>query len=187
MVEVVKTGFTHESPSNKSIDNLTHKYLVSVLDYDSDTGVFRWKQRYKNNTHLSGKIAGSVHVKGYLLIGVKGVRYLAHRLAWMYVNGAMPSMQIDHIDGNKTNNRISNLRNVRSCENTMNQKKANKVSTTGLLGVTPYKIKGIPTGRYSAQITLNYKCIHLGTYPTPELAHEAYLLKKRELHNTCTI
>lgn len=161
---------------------VTQEDVKNVLDYNQETGVFTWKNR-NNNSHLSGKVAGSKVKKGYLIIGINKTRYYAHRLAWLYVNGVMPINQIDHIDGNKTNNSISNLRDIESQKNSMNQRKPSKGNTTGFLGVTLEK----KTGKYQAQIMLDGRHIYIGRFNDAIDAHNAYLSKKREVHSSCTI
>jgi len=90
---------------------LTTDRLRELLDYDTETGLFRWKTP-TNNRITVGSLAGQNHPKGYTRIGVDGAKYLAHRLAWLYVHGVWPINQIDHINRMKTDNRINNLRDV---------------------------------------------------------------------------
>lgn len=86
---------------------LTVERLRELLDYDPETGVFRWKEpRRKCRV---GEVAGSLRKDGYVKIQVDGRFYQAHRLAWLCVYGVWPSA-IDHIDGNRANNAIANLR-----------------------------------------------------------------------------
>lgn len=103
---------------------------------------------------------------------------MAHRLAWFYVNGVWPKGHIDHIDGNKTNNSIDNLRDVSRSMNLQNQKKAHRGKSSGLpLGV--HLSRG---GRFMAQLRVNGKNKSFGTFDTPESAHEAYLQAKEYYH-----
>jgi hypothetical protein len=83
--------------------------LKQILDYDQNTGVFRWATR-KCQRKRAGEIAGSVSNKGYVMIGIDYKKYSAHRLAWLYVHGDWPAGEIDHINRDRTDNRISNLR-----------------------------------------------------------------------------
>jgi hypothetical protein len=102
-------------------------------------------------------------------------QYRAHRIIWMMFNGNLPKEQLDHIDGDRANNRIENLR---ECSNTENQqnRKLNKDNKTGFTGVTIWKTK------FKAEIRLNKKGYYLGLFDTAEEAHKAYLNKKAELH-----
>lgn len=93
---------------------ITQDELKKVLDYDPNTGIFRWK--IKNTRTYIGMVAGFKNDNGYISIGVKRKWRGAHRLAWLYVHGYMPESDIDHINRDRTDNRISNLREAsRSC------------------------------------------------------------------------
>ncbi len=112
---------------------VTSLRLKHVLSYDSDTGIFTWinptSPRIKVNSN-----AGSGW-KGYTRIGLDGTEYYAHQLAWFYHYGKWPKYQIDHIDGDRSNNRISNLRDVPQSENVKNSS-VGKTSSSGYRGVT---------------------------------------------------
>lgn len=97
------------------------------------------------------------------------------------VFGTQPCGQIDHINGDKTDNKLSNLRDVAQAINRQNQKHANAGSGTGLLGVSKRK------DGYSARIGVGRKSVWLGLFKTPEAAHAAYLSAKRDAHEGCTI
>jgi len=107
---------------------LTQEYLKECLDYNPDTGIFVWKTRptehFKTtkgarifNSKFSGKIAGGFDIKNYVVIGFLGEYYKAHRLAWLYFYGFMPENDIDHINGEKDDNRLANLRDATRSEN----------------------------------------------------------------------
>lgn len=154
---------------------ITPARLRELLHYDPSTGVFTWKVRAARRIHV-GDVAGSVKGKGYLAIGVGGRLYPAHRLAFLYVRGVWPVNHIDHINGIHDDNKFSNLRDVTRSVNMQNQKKAHACNKLGLLGVRRNG-KG-----FQAQIRLGGRLKCLGTFPTPELAHVAYLKAKREHH-----
>lgn len=162
------------------LTELSHSELTSVLNYDLDTGVFTWAKTLSNRVQ-SGSQAGSKHASGRAYISVGNNRYLAHRLAWMYVNGSFPNDCIDHINGDKSDNRISNLREASHAENMQNHRKARSDSQSGLIGAMPHQ------GRWRSDIRVNNKKIYLGTFDTKEEAHQAYLKTKREIHPFCTI
>ena len=159
---------------------ITKDFLHEILDYDQETGVFRWKKRTSMSIKV-GDIAGRAYKVGYRVIKIKRVLYLAHRLAWLYMKGEWPNEVIDHINGVRDDNRLSNLRSVSRSVNAQNQKKATASNKAGLLGVSK------KDGRYRAQITLNKKSTHIGCYDNPIDAYEACLSKKREIHEGCTI
>jgi hypothetical protein len=160
--------------------DLTQERLKEVLNYDPDTGIFTWAFKY-TRTIVVGRVAGHQNKKtGRVNIRI-GRNYKAHRLAWLYTYGKWPDGEIDHINGNSSDNRIANLRDVTLTENSWNKRKAMSTSKTGLLGVVP---RG---DGFKACIMKNRKLKHLGQFKTAELAHEAYLKAKREMHTTCTI
>ena len=103
------------------MSNIDSTLLNEILDYDPKTGEFVWKVRV-NSKVPKGSIAGADHNKGYVHITIKGKKYLAHRLAWFSINKYWPTY-IDHINGNRKDNRIENLREVTCSENLHNQRK----------------------------------------------------------------
>lgn len=144
---------------------LTAERVREALNYDPETGVFRW--RYSHCSVKAGDIAGSPETKGYLRISVDGRRYKAHRLAWLHVHGAWPAKQLDHRNRVKSDNRIANLReasNLQNCANAIRPKN----NSVGFKGVSR------SGGRFVAGIKRNYKRIHLGSFDAPELAAAAY-------------
>lgn len=151
--------------------------LRQLLDYDPATGEFRWRQ--DRPRCREGQIAGHAHCQGYRGIRVDGRAYLAHRLAWLYVHGAWPKDQIDHINGNRADNRIANLRectNALNCQNV----RAHRDSTSKYPGVSlADHARGKP---WLATICVAGKKKYLGHHETEELAFSAYRLAKRELH-----
>ena len=161
---------------------LTQNKLKEILCYNKRTGVFTWKIRPAQRVHI-GDVAGCQWPEGYIYIKIEGHLYAAHCLAWFYVHGVWPTGDIDHKDTVKHHNWIKNLRDVSRSGNCQNQVKAQKNNKTRFLGVTLHK----QTGKYQAQITVNYKIKYLGLFSTAKLAHSAYLKEKRKLHTTCTI
>lgn len=160
--------------------HLTAARLRELLHYDWRTGLFTWLQDQKNGQIRAGSVAGTPS-GGYILIGIEGRRYRAHRLAWFYMKGKWPSEQIDHRNTVRNDNRWRNLREATREVNTQNLRRAKSTNRLGVLGVREYR------GRFNAGITVNRKRKHLGTYDTPEMAHAAYLKAKRELHEGCTL
>ena len=166
---------------------MTHKNIISqerlkhLFDYQPDTGNFYWKVANGRRVRV-GDIAGHLNYKGYIVIGVDSKVYMAHRLAWIYVYENQPLNYIDHLNGVKTDNRISNLRDVSIQTNNENRRfalKSNKAS--GVLGVY------WNNGKWRAMIGKNRKAISLGNYDTIEEARQAYIAAKRELHIGCTL
>jgi len=159
---------------------LTADRLLELLAYEPGTGEFRWLVRSARCIR-PGDLAGTVHVRGYRLVSIDGRKYRAHRLVWLYVRGEWPAQDIDHLNGDRADNRIENLRDVDKTVNMQNQRAASKNSATGLLGVAPSGKK------WRAQIRVDGRVRYLGTHATPELASLAYLTAKRLLHPGCTI
>lgn len=155
---------------------LTAEHIREILDYRCESGVFFWK--VKRSRATIGARAGSIDKQaGYEQIGIDGKLYRSHRLAWLYVYGAWPAEQIDHINGCRDDNRIKNLRAVASCTNNQNRRAANKNNGSHLLGAYLDK----RDGRYFSSIMIGRKAIHIGYFDTAEAAHAAHVLKRREL------
>ena len=157
-------------------DNLTQEYLKEILSYDTETGLFTWKQRTAYRLKV-GDIAGCLDDLGYVKITIKYTRYGAHRLAWLYCYGEFPPLEIDHINRNRSDNRIDNLRLADRCLNTQNTNMRSN-NSSGYRGVSYYKANG----KWKAQIRSNKKWHNLGYHDTPELASGAYEEAKRKLH-----
>lgn len=163
----------------KSHITLTQDLLKELLHYDPGTGVFTCRKTRGNRP--AGSIAGRVKSDGYLGFQLIKKDYRAHRLAWLYMTGEWPKVLIDHKNGDPLDNRFENLREASYSENCQNIKAATKRSQTGLLGV---RRMTAPNGRVSFQaaIRVDKQFIYLGTHPTAEAAHAAYMTAKRDLH-----
>lgn len=150
---------------------LTHEKLLESIHYDPETGVFT---RLKSDSHSAvlGLIKGNPMGAGYKSVRIGGNKYYMHRLAWFYVHGAWPRHNIDHINGDRTDNRIANLRDVTQAENLQNMRRPKAYSSTGMLGVAKFRSK------FRAEIRINGKKKHLGVFDTAEAAHAAYMSAK---------
>lgn len=134
--------------------------LSSYFSYDPLTGIVTWK--CKNGKMRPGDIAGYKSLKdGYIRIGFKGKKYLAHRLAWFLYYDIWPTLLIDHIDGNRSNNCISNLRDVSGSENNFNR--------LGEHGVGQYR-----NGKWRAYLTYDSTHYHIGYFSSKEEATKAH-------------
>ena len=153
---------------------LTHEQADEILAYKADAGMFFWKKHKKPGQSL----AGGICPQGYWRIKINGKSYKAHRLAWLLSYGVWPSKMIDHINGNKLDNRLSNLRLADNAANQMNRFKACATNkTAGYLGVNYNQM----AGRYAARLQFQGKRIHIGYFDTPEEASQAYNARKAAL------
>lgn len=155
---------------------ITQQRLKEVLRYDPDTGVFTWKVKVSDKVVLHSR-AGQQRADGYRLIGLDGGRYLEHRLALLWADGAWPTGYVDHINGDPTDNRVENLRKCSQAENLQNTLGVSK-SRHLPKGVGWHTLRG----KWRAYIGQAGKSQHLGLFSTPEQAHQAYLAAKAQLH-----
>lgn len=162
---------------------LTLERVREVVHYNPDTGIFYWKQSTSNRKKV-GDIAGCV-CRGRVTVCIDYKQLIAARLAWFYVHGVWPTNNIDHINGNPSDNRIANLRDVPQSVNLENQRRPRSNNQSGYLGVKPYtRGKKKP---WQAAIVVRGKQRSLGYFETAQLAHEAYLSAKRKFHIGNTI
>lgn len=150
---------------------ITQQQLVEVFDYHE--GILYWKTN-RGNRIKAGDAAGCLHHSGYVQIRIDRKSYLAHRLIFLWHYGYLPPY-IDHIDRNRSNNRIENLREATKQQNQGNRV-ANKNNTTSLKGV--YLIER--SGKWGARIGMNGSCKKLGTFTNKEDAYLAYCNAAKE-------
>ena len=153
--------------------------LRELLDYDAETGVFTW--RVSQGRGYAGAVAGTVRQDGYIAIKLDGRLYKAHRLAWLHEHGEFPDDEIDHINGDRSDNRPGNLRVVTRLINAQNRRRSQSNNRAGILGVSRHR------NRWQAQIEVAGKNKHLGCFNTQEAAHAAYVAAKRQTHEGCTL
>lgn len=156
----------------------TQSDLHEVLLYDKDTGVFVWSK--KRRGIKTGVVLGCDNGFGYLRITVFGKSYYAHRLAWFYEHGEWPD-QIDHINGNKNDNRICNLRSVNNLQNAQNKVKEQKNSKSQILGVSWHK----KAKKWQAHICIYKERKYLGLFDNINDAEEAYKIEKAKVNYEC--
>jgi hypothetical protein len=151
---------------------LTQERLKGLLDYDPASGVFNWKVDQPGHIR-AGNRAGSITKRKRRAISIDGKSYLEHRLAWYWTFGYWPK-EIDHKHRDPTNSRVADLREATRSQNKANTN-AHSDNRSGFKGVHQH-------GRsWQATITHNYKTYHLGSFSTPEAAHEAYCQAGRKL------
>ena len=163
-----------EIKNKKDIDP---EFLRRHFHYDHETGVFTRKSWVGARGRITKEVVYKVASgQKYVQIQIGDKNYLAHRLAFVYMLGAYPDLQVDHIDGDGSNNKWENLRLVTHKENAQHNVNGNRNNTTGLRGV--YRCRK----KWRACITVDLAQKHLGTFETKEAAHAAYIAAKREAH-----
>lgn len=168
------------TPRPKTKTDLTLAQLKEKLLLDEATGTFTYAGKPRPRIRI-GNQCGTLRKDGYLSTVISDNEYLLHRLVILWTTGELPIEEVDHINGCKTDNRPSNLRVVNRTQNNQNRVRAGVNSATGYLGVQSHRDK------YKASIRHNKESIHLGLFNTVEEAHAAYIKKKRELHEACTL
>jgi HNH endonuclease/AP2 domain len=153
---------------------LTQQRLRTLLEYNPFTGEFI--NRVNRGRSYKGQVAGGRSGRGYIYICIDQKKYLAHRLAWLYMTGSMPE-SIDHRDGDLANNRWSNIRGATQSQNLMNRK-------------SPHQEVGLPRGvyydsrrrKFAAAIQANRERFWLGYHGTAAEASRAYQEAAERLH-----
>jgi len=162
-------------------NDLTADYVRQIIDYNPQTGEFKWRIRpdYSPqwNGKWSGKIAGAIDAEGRRQIKIGNRFYKAHRLAFLIMTGGWPEEYIDHIDLDNSNNRWSNLREATNAQN-MHNRLAQQNNTSGAKGVWLEKRRG----KWVAVIAVNYRHIYLGQFDSIEKASVAYAVAARKYH-----
>lgn len=140
-------------------NQITQKYLKQVLHYDKDTGVFTWKVSNSNRVKAGNQTGHKKQAEGYTRIAINTKLYYSHRLAWLYEYGEFPIDQIDHVNHDRADNRIANLREVNNYLNSRNISKR-KTNTSGFNGVSWNK----RDKTWLAEIIVNGNKIFLGYF-----------------------
>lgn len=164
---------------------ITHDDLQKCLRYDPETGIIYHTRDSVNGKAKAGDRACRYWSDGYFVVKLERINIRAHRAAWMLYHGITltTAQQIDHINGDRGDNKIENLRVVTPSVNSQNRHKPRSGNMSGFMGVTATRTTGI----WTATVCLEGKNHYLGRFTTPEAAHQAYLEAKRRLHPGCTI
>ena len=161
--------------------------LREMFTYDPDSGDLIWKERppghFRNqhacnawNARFAGKTAGGVSGTGYRNVGINGTLYLVHRIIWKLHHGTGPGPILDHINRDKQDNRVENLREISKAENCQNTVDPRSNNASGFMGVSRHG------DRWRATIWANGERKNLGCFDAPEQAQAAYLQAKALLH-----
>lgn len=170
----------------KRNSTLSAKTVRRFLDYNPDTGEFFWKHREKRyfgtpaayhrwNRKFAGKKTGYVDARGYVRIGVYGKLRYAHQLAWIHTHGSIDSETIDHINGNPSDNRISNLRAASEAENIRN-------SRVGSNNRSGYKNVSSQGEKWCVKIQKDGKVYRFGPFSEIEEAARVAAERRVKLH-----
>jgi hypothetical protein len=157
-------------------ERLTLEDVRGLLAYNPKTGVITNRIR-RNPRAAAGAAAGCVGGHGYVVVGINGRLFRAHHLAWLLHYGMWPASSIDHINRNKLDNSISNLRLASDSEQMWNQR-VRKNSTSGIKGVIWVK----KLKKWQASACINYKRFTFGCFETKEEAAEAVRIGRERLH-----
>lgn len=146
---------------------LTQEVVVSLLSYDPASGEFVWRDNRTNPMRIKiGQRAGSLHAKsGYINVAILGRTFRAHRIAWLYMTGKWPKADVDHKNGERSDNRWFNLRDATRSQNAFNQRRS-KPNKSGIRGVYPHGKK------WRVIVGLNNELVRLGTFSTKEEAEK---------------
>lgn len=156
--------------------SISQERLKELLAYDPSTGFFTWRED-RGNGVLPGDRAGSIQVSGHRSIDVDGKKQRAHRLAFLYMTGAMPTKLVDHIDRDRDNNAWANLRETDDSGNCRNRGMG-KNNTSGIKGVFWH----VTSSKWVASIGVNGKTVHIGSFEDKEKAAEAYAAAAANMH-----
>ena len=155
---------------------LTQEKLKTLLSYDPDTGVFT-NQVTRNPRAKAGTPAGALTSEGYIAFQINGAKIYAHRAVWLYVHGVWPEKEIDHINRNRADNRLVNLRQASRLNNSHNTGKHAK-NTSGHKGVTWHP----KNKKWQVQMSANNKTFYIGQFACLSDAVQARAIAGLFLH-----
>ena len=164
--------------------DVTAELVRELFEYVPETGALTRKVRTAQSVQV-GDRADKPWKPGFndgcLRVTIKNVKFLAHRIVWLHQMGKWPEHSIDHINGNRMDNRIENLRDVPHAINMQNRRVPSIKNKSGFQGVQKHQNK------WRASVTVNRVVHRIGMFNTPEEAHQAYVKAKREMHEGCTL
>lgn len=154
----------------------TFEVVSELLSYEPETGLFTWRSTCGKRKTTTGQVAGTVKAStGYRVMKFGQKPYRASRLAWLLMTGAWPVGMVDHINGERADDRWVNLRLATASQNSANGRlrSHNKSGFKGVIATA--------SGRWAASIQCKQRRERLGTFDTPEEAHAAYLQAAKEI------
>lgn len=162
---------------------ITVAQVRELLDYDPETGILTWRESSgkQHKKRSPGKPVGYVESQGYVVVKLRayGGSYKAHRLAWIHYHGRPPIGEVDHIDGDRANNRIANLREANDLQNALNAK-LRRDSRSGVKGVA--LSRNCKSRPWAARVWANGKRQFVGYFVTKEQAEEAIRRVREDTH-----
>jgi len=161
---------------------ITALRLQETVRYDPITGIFT-SMIDRGKKVKEGQELGFLEPTGYMQIRIDNRTYRLHQLAWLYMWAQWPEGIVDHRNGDKSDNRFCNLRDVTHRVNNQNKRRATASNSLGILGVSPVS----KSGKFLAQIKYGGKQRRLGEFSTPEEASAVYLAAKRQHHEGNTL
>lgn len=162
---------------HKSYDDIPISDLSRIFCYDGVSGRLYWKKNNGGRNPYAGKVAGCHSNKDGVVVRINGKIYCIHRVIWAISYSEWPRYDIDHIDGNAHNNRITNLRLAAPSQNQRNRPRQSN-NKSGYKGVFFNKQKK----KWQAKICINYEHHHLGFFDDPEIAYETYCEAAKKYH-----
>lgn len=142
-----------------------------------EDGKLYWTKKPCKNVRVGDEAGHHCKSKGYIRILFRGSHYRTHRVAWFLVKGEQPPDILDHINNNKTDNRIENLREATQSQNSFNAK-TRKDNTSGIKGVHWHKLNK----RWVARVKINNKYIHIGNFTDLDEAEQAVKEARQQIH-----
>lgn len=152
---------------------------VKAFSLDPSTGIVT--RLCTRGGQVAGQVVGTRRKDGYLSTKFMGCEILLHRLVWVLSTGELPAGELDHINGNRSDNRPANLRPATRSENNQNRRAPHANNRLGVLGVTQVG------RRFLARIRVEGRLARIGVFDTAKEAHEAYVWTKRGMHPGCTL
>lgn len=165
-VAVRSTPFTPRGVTGVSKSALTVEDVERLLAYDADTGALTWRESPRYGIP-AGSVAGCPNRRGYIVLTLLGFKCTAHRLAWLLHYREWPKQVIDHINRDKADNRIANLRDVAQAVNVRN-----RVAIVSA-GKAKARIEKVASGRFRAVVQVLGKKHYFGTFDTRGDASDA--------------
>lgn len=154
---------------------ITAERLREVIEYYPEDGSFRWAKSRRGVR--KGDKTGTLRPDGYIKISIDGKCYLAHRLAWLFMHGAFPENDIDHVNRKRDDNRIANLRLCTRAENLQNIS-VPSTNSSGFIGVRWHKQRK----KWNARICVDGREVYLGVFDNRDEAIEARRVAKEKYH-----